>query len=141
MSDQTFTKEQVDEMLSNAKNEWVEKEFNPVQTELEQVKARLPKEPTDEEKQLQQKQQELFKKELSLTLKEKGLGEFVDFFKVESIEQLNEQTEKFNKILSDKKITNSYKPEDHKSTDKYSQFEKDKNTVGMIGSKLSSLFK
>lgn len=136
-----FTQEQVDEMLVNAKSEWIEKEFKPIQTELEEVKSKLPKTLTEEEKALQTKQNELLQKEVSLTLKEKGVDKFADFFNVEKIEDLQPKIEKFKSILKELKLDNSYKPNDHKNTDEYSKFEKEKNTTGMIASKLSDLFK
>lgn len=136
-----FTQEQVNEMIESAKKEWVEKEFKPIQTELEEVKSKLPKTLTDEEKALQTKQNELFQKEVNLTLKEKGLDKFADFFNVENLEDLQPKIEKFQNTLKELKLDNSYKPNDHKNTDEYSKFEKEKNTTGMIASKLSDLFK
>lgn len=136
-----FTQEQVNEMLEIAKKEWLEKELIPIQSELEEVKSKLPKTLTEEEKALQTKQQELFQKEVNLTLKEKGLDKFADFFNVEKIEDLQVKIEKFQTTLKELKLDNSYKPNDHKNTDEYSKFEKEKNTTGMIASKLSDLFK
>lgn len=136
-----FTQEQVDEMIEEAKKKWVKDELKPVQakvkeyetsiTELEKFK---PKELTDEEKQLQEKQLELFNKEKNLILKEKGLAEFGEFFNVQKIEELDDKVEKFNEILKEKKVDNSYKPDDekHKKTDKYSQAKQKGDAMSMI---------
>lgn len=141
MSDQTFTQEQLDEAIQNSKKEWMEKELNPIVTERDGLLKFKPKELSDDEKAIQTKQQELFTKEVSLTLKEKGLDQFAEFFTVDSIEQLNKNADKLQSIINELKVNTSYKPDNHKHTDQYSQFEKDKNTTGMIGSKLANLFK
>ncbi|MDA6790865.1 hypothetical protein OSL42_26195, partial [Escherichia coli] len=65
MEEISFTQEQLDEAIQNAKNEWVEKEFNPVVAERDELLQFKPKELSDEEKAMQTKQQELFHKEVS----------------------------------------------------------------------------
>lgn len=141
MSDVTFTQVQLDEAIQNAKKDWMEKELNPITTERDELLKFKPKELSDDEKAIQTKQQELFTKEVSLTLKEKGLEQFAEFLTGDSIEHINGKAGTLQTILKELKVDNSYKPDKHKSTDQYSQFEKDKNTTGMIGSKLSKLFK
>ncbi|WP_394175607.1 hypothetical protein [Guptibacillus hwajinpoensis] len=137
MSDQTFTQEQVDEF----KNEWLEKELNPIKNELEEVRGKLPKELTEEEKAFKEKENELWNKEVNFTLKENGLSQFAPFVHAEDGEQLGEQLKMLNQIVNEMKIDSSYKPEDHKRTTEYDKFEKENNTTGMIGSKIANLFK
>ncbi|GAB7386849.1 hypothetical protein BSNK01_06850 [Bacillaceae bacterium] len=141
MSEQTFTQEQVNEMIENAKKEWIEKELNPVIVERDELMKYKPKELSDEEKAIQAKQQELFVKEVELTLKEHDLAEWKEFFNVSTIDELKVKIDKFKKILNEKRIENSYKPENHRSTDQYSKYEQEKNTVGMISTKLAKIFK
>ena len=144
-----FTQEQVNEMIKKEKEKWIKEELKPLQDKEKEYKATIdelmkykPKELTKEEKALQEKELELFNKEKNLILKENGLAEFGEFFNVQKIDELDEKIKQFNDILKEKKIDNSYKPDDkHKNTDKYSQFEKNKDTVGMISTKLSKLFK
>ena len=137
MSEQTFTQEQVDEF----KNEWLEKELNPIKNELEEVRGKLPKELSEEEKALKEKEKELWNKEVNFTLKENGLSQFAPFVHAEDGEQLEEQLKMLNQIVNEMKIDSSYKPEDHKRTTEYDKFEKENNTTGMIGSKIANLFK
>lgn len=140
MSDQnqTFSQEQVNELLQQEKTKWETEVLNPVQQEL--VKYQ-PAEKSDAEKELEQKQADLWQKEVNLTLKEEGLNAFAEFFNVKDSEELTAKVKKFKEIITNMKIDNSYKPNDHKSTDKYSQHEKSGNVVGMIETKLASLFK
>lgn len=130
----SFTQEQLDEAIQNAKNEWIEKEFNPIKTELEEVKAKLPKELTEEEKALQEKQKELFDKEIQLTLKENGLEQFKDIVKVANDDELKETIKKLNKIVNNIKIEVGYVPEDHKQVTAYEQAKQKGDTKGMIKS-------
>lgn len=135
-----FTPEQqalIDAQITEAKTKWVAEELTPIQTELEGLKP-TPK--TDKEKEIEEKEKELWAKEKSLHIKEKGLSDFADFINGESLEDLDKSIEKLNTILEAKKLNNSYIPQDHKTTDAYSIAEKNKDTQGMIGSKLSKLF-
>lgn len=127
----------IDAQITEAKTKWVAEELTPIQTELEGLKP-APK--TDKEKEIEEKEKELWQKEKSLHIKEKGLSDFADFINGESLEDLDKSIEKLNTILEAKKLNNSYIPQDHKTTDAYSIAEKNKDTQGMIGSKLSKLF-
>lgn len=140
-----FTEEQqqhINQLIADEKQKWTNEELKPLQEQVKELEKFKPVEKTDAEIALEQKQLELFEKEKNLILKEKGLAEFGEFFNVQKIEELDEQIEKFNNVLKEKKIDTSFKPDNHKQqTDKYSQFEKEGNTVGMIGTKLTNLFK
>ncbi|SDC80546.1 hypothetical protein SAMN05421663_104161 [Terribacillus halophilus] len=141
MSEATFTQEQVNEAVQNAKQEWVEQEFNPIVTERDELLQYKPKDLTDDEKAIQQKQQDLFQKEINLELKENGLEQFTSIIKVEDTDQLKEVVKSLKQITNDIKIANGYIPKDHAADDEYTKFTKEKNTTGMIGSKLANLFK
>ncbi|GBF32254.1 hypothetical protein DCCM_0447 [Desulfocucumis palustris] len=136
-----FTAEQqahIDQILADTKAKWIKDELEPIQAQVEQYK---PKEKSDTEKALEQKEQELWNKEKSLILKEHNLHEFADFFNANDTEQLNKDIEKLNKVLDAKKLNSSYIPDSHKQTDAYTQAEKNKDTIGMIDTKLSKIFK
>jgi len=135
--EQTFTQEQVNAL----KNEWIENEFNPLKTQFEELQAKLPKDKTDEEKALEQKQADLWQKEVELELKSNGLSDFAPFISAKDEEDLKGKIEQLNKIVAGLKIDSSYKPDDHKQTNEYDTFEKNKDTKGMIGTKLANLFK
>ncbi|MEK5521573.1 hypothetical protein [Heyndrickxia sp. FSL W8-0423] len=136
----SFTQEQLDEALSNAKNEWVEKELNPIITERDDLLQFKPKDLSDEEKALANKQQELFDKEVSLTLKENGLEQFADVIKVGDSEELKTVIDSLTGIVNQIKIDNGYVPNDHKQQNEYDVFASKKDTQGMIATKLSKLF-
>lgn len=141
MENETFTQLQVDELIQTEKEKWEQEFLNPLQLQVEELAQYKPKELSDEEKVIQQKQNELFQKEISLELKDAGLEDFAEYFNVDKVEDLKIKIDKFNKLINAKKIDNSFKPQDHQSQDKYSSYMKEKNTVGMIGTKLSNLFK
>ena len=112
-----FTEEQqifIDTQMAEAKGKWVAEELV---------------------------QLELWNKEKTLHIKEKGLSDFAEFFNGNSIEDLDIGISKFNSIMEAKKLNNSYIPEGHKQTDAYAQAEKKGDTQSMIGNKLSKLFK
>ena len=127
----------IDAQITEAKTKWESEILTPIQTELATLK---PATKTDKEIALEAKEAELWNKEKSLHIKEKGLSDFADFINGESLEDLDKSIEKLNAILEAKKLNNSYIPEGHKTTDAYSVAEKNKNVEGMIGSKLSKLF-
>jgi hypothetical protein len=135
-----FTPEQqeyINNKIAEEKSKWETEILTPIQTELERLKP-TPK--TDKEKEIEEKEKELWAKEKSLYIKEKGLSDFADFINGESLEDLDKNIEKLNAILEAKKLNNSYIPQDHKPTDAYLIAEKNKDTQGMISSKLSKLF-
>lgn len=116
-------------------------EFDAVVAERDDLLQFKPKELSDEEKAFQTREQELFNREVQLEIKSAGLEKFAEFISVESKDDLAAKIEKFQSVLNDFKVENSYVPTEHKANDPYSKFEADKNTKGMIGSKLASLFK
>ncbi|MBL5769283.1 hypothetical protein [Heyndrickxia sporothermodurans] len=136
----SFTQEQLDEAISNAKNEWIKNELNPIIAERDDLLQFKPKELSDDEKAFQQKQQELFDKEVSLTLKENGLEQFADVIKVGDSEELKTVIDSLTGIVNQIKIDNGYVPNDHKQQNEYDVFASKKDTQGMIATKLSKLF-
>lgn len=134
--------EVVDNQQEQTEVETVAKEqYDSIVAELEEVKGKLPKEISEEEKALQDKQQELWQKEKSLELKAVQLDKFADFFNASNTEELTAQIKQFQLLLNEVKVSMGYIPNDHKKTDEYTSFEKNKDTKGMIGNKLANLFK
>ena len=139
MEEQT---EVVDNQQEQTEVETVAKDqYDSIVAELEEVKGKLPKELSEEEKSLQTKQLELWQKEKSLELKAVQLEKFADFFNASNPEELAAQIKQFQLLLNEVKVSMGYIPNDHKKTDEYTSFEKNKDTKGMIGNKLANLFK
>lgn len=136
----SFTQEQLDEAITNAKNEWVEKELNPIVTERDELLQFKPKDLTEEEKAIQTKQQELFDKEVSLELKSAGLEQFSSIVKVGDSEELKTVIESLTSIVNDIKVSLGYIPDNHKQQNEYDTFAQKNDTKGMIATKLSKLF-
>lgn len=141
MTERTFTQEQLDEAVTNAKSEWVKKELNPVVEERDNLLKYKPEEKTDEEIALETKQQDLFKREVAFELKENGLDMFADVVKVSDSKELEEIIPVLQQIVNDIKVESGYIPENRAKDDVYSKYKKDRDTKGMISTKLASLFK
>ncbi|KOP64104.1 hypothetical protein AMS62_01735 [Bacillus sp. FJAT-18019] len=138
-----FTAEQqahIDQMLSDSKATWETEILQPVMTERNDLLQFKPVEKSDAEKALEQREQELFKKELSIELKANGLEDFADFINVEKVDELKSKIELLNKILEARKVNSSYVPDDHKQTTAYDQAASKNDVTGMINAKLSKLF-
>ncbi|KQL55471.1 hypothetical protein AN964_11510 [Heyndrickxia shackletonii] len=136
----SFTQEQLDEAIQNAKNEWVEKELNPIITERDELLQFKPKDLSDEEKALQTKQQELFDKEIQFELKSAGLEQFAGVVKVTNTDELTTVIESLTGIVNDIKVSLGYIPDNHKQQNEYDTFAQKNDTKGMIATKLSKLF-
>lgn len=132
MEETTFTKEQLDQAIADAKNEWVKNELNPLQTQLETIKTQLPSEPTEEEKALATKQQELWQKEVALTLQENGLQAFKDIINVKDSEELQTVTQALQTIVNDIKKDAGYIPTDQLKDDAYNVAKQKGDTKNMI---------
>lgn len=136
-----FTEEQqqeINKMIEEAKSNWVKDELTPLEQQVKELEQYKPVQKTDKEKEIEAKEKELWQKEKELTLKGNSLYEFAEFFSAQSTDELNKQIEQLNKILESK---NAYVPNNHKPTDAYNKAEKQGDTVTMIGTKLSKLFK
>ena len=132
-----FTQEQVDAM----KNEWLENEFNPIVQERDNLLQYKPVEKSEAEIALETSQQELTNNQIQFELKQAGLEKFSAFFNAKNVDEVKPLIEQFNALLADVKKDMGYIPTNHKQDDPYSKFAKDKDTKGMIGSKIANLFK
>lgn len=95
-------------------------------------------EKSEKEIALEEREQRLWDKEVSMTLKENGLEDFKDFISVEvgDEDQLNVVVSKLKEIISQIEMKNSYVPTETPSVDEYSIAKKNKDVKSMIGSKL-----
>lgn len=121
----TYTQEQLDALI------------NPLKAQVAELEQYRPREKTDEEKALETKAAELWQKEVGLTLKEHGLEGFADFIDATDTDGLSKKIESLKAILAKKGLDGSFKPSDHRNTDKYSLAEQKGDTTQMIAHKLS----
>lgn len=140
MSDQAFTQEQVDELITAEKAKWETEILTPVMTERNDLLQFKPVEKSDAEKAIEQREQELFKKELSIELKANGLEDFAELLSVSNMDELKTTIDALKNILEIRKVNTSYVPGDHKKTNAYEQAASNNDVVGMIGAKLGKLF-
>lgn len=106
---------------------------------MEKMEQMLSQE-AEKQKKIEAKQQELFQKQVQLTLRENGLEKFADIVQVSNEDELNDVVKKLTAIVNEIRIETGYIPADHAKTDEYSKYEKEKNVAGMIAVKLSKLF-
>ena len=134
MADETFTQDQLNEAIAQAKIDWQKEQLEPLQAELGEVKGKLPPEPSDAEKALQQKEKDLFNKQVELELKAKGLEQFKDVVRVSSEEELTQAIEQLTKVTNSIKLENSYQPTDTKGNDTYDIAKKSGDHKSMVKS-------
>ena len=106
---------------------------------MEKMEQMLSQE-AEKAQKVAEKEQELFQKQVQLTLKENGLEKFADIVKVSNEDELKDVVKKLTTIVNEIKIESGYIPAEHAKTDEYSVYEKKKDVAGMIGAKLSKLF-
>lgn len=122
---------------------WIPKEkFDKVINEKNNLKKQLEEIDTEE---INKQKKQVWDLQKELTLQKEGLGEFKAFFNAEDSNALNEQIEAFKDILREKfkdnQLNTNYKPENHKPSDAYAEAQKQGDVGGMIGQKLSNIFK
>lgn len=129
LTKETYSKEEVQEMLTQYETKITELEKNIADVET-----------------LKQQYSELQKTNIATQIKleatKAGLDPEEVFDLIES-DDIKKAQAKINKLVELKKkqdIDNSYRPNDHKPDDSYSVAEKEKNVEGMIFSKLSKIF-
>lgn len=136
----SFTQEQLDEQISTAKTQWETEFLNPITAERDELLQFKPKDLTEAEKAIQDKQNELWVKEKSLDLKSVELEKFADFFNAQNSDELKGQIETFQGLINELKVSWGYVPTDHSRDNEYTVHEQKKDTQGMIASKFSKLF-
>lgn len=135
MADETFTQVQVNEAINQAKVNWEKELLKPLQVELEDLKGKVSKPKTDAEKALEQREKELFTKQVSVELKANGLDAYEGIINPVDEQSLNDTIKALSKVHTDMKIQNSYTPTDKKKgTDSYDVAKQNGDTKGMVKS-------
>lgn len=130
------------DVVENETPETVSKaDYDALKVELEELQGKLPQEPTDAEINLKKREKELFSKEVNLTLKENGFGQFAPLFThVQDMDELNSSIKLLQEIYKQDKINKSYVPSGATSTTEYEQAQSKKDAQSMISAKFSKLF-
>lgn len=138
-----FTPEQqahIDQLVADSKTSWETEVLNPLTTERDELLQFKPVAKTDAEKALEQREKDLFTKEVGIELKANQMDDFAEFFNVSNAEELNVKITALKKILDTRKINGAYKPEDHKQQSAYDVAAAKNDVTGMVSAKLSKLF-
>src|SRR5690606_1302533 len=106
-----------------------------MQTQLET----LQQSQQTKENELQELQAKLFNQKVEQALKDANLLQFKDIVHVSDEDELNEAIEKLSTAVSS--TTQDFQPSGKRNTSAYEVASNKNDTVGMIGSKLSKLFK
>jgi len=138
---QTTEENQPQEQEQNQAETVSKADYDAIVSERDNLLQYKPHEVTEEEKIMQEKQENLWQKEIDLTLKDNDLEQFKDVIKVNDEDELKEVVKGLSQIVNDIKVSTGYVPKDHAVDDEYSKHEKDGNTQGMIATKLANLFK
>jgi hypothetical protein len=138
-----FTAEQqahIDQLLTDSKSTWETEVLTPLTTERDSLLQFKPVEKSDVEKAIEQRELDLFKKEIGIELKSSKMDDFAEFFNVSNAEELKVKVTQMTKILDARKINGAYVPNDHKQNTAYDKASANNDVAGMIGAKLSKLF-
>ncbi len=133
------TQEQQQEQQQQDQQQVDMKTYLELVAKMEKMEQMLSQEEEKAQK-IAEKEQELFQKQVQLTLRENGLEKFANIVKVSNEDELKDVVKKLSQIVNEIKIETGYVPADHAKTDEYSKYEKEKNVAGMIAVKLSKLF-
>ncbi|MGG3845580.1 hypothetical protein [Aeribacillus composti] len=98
---------------------------------MEKMEQMLSQE-AEKAQKMAEKEQELFQKQVQLTLKENDLEKFADIVKVNDENELADVVKKLTAIVNEIKIETGYVPSDHKQMTAYEQAKKQGNTKNMI---------
>lgn len=140
MSDEKIkTQEQQQEQQQQDQQQVDMKTYLELVAKMEKMEQMLSQE-AEKAQKIAEKEQELFQKQVQLTLKENGLEKFANIVKVNDENELADVVKKLTAIVNEIRIETGYIPADHAKTDEYSKYEKEKNAAGMIAVKLSKLF-
>lgn len=148
VKEQELVEEEVVEVEEPKQTE-VEPEVETVEVE-EQVDEPVVEETKTEEingeqlsQEFKEKYDAIWQRQVELELKLAGLEDFAEFLDTDEqdIEVLQNKIKKFQSILGKRELSTGYIPPDHQSADRYSLAEKNKDSKGMIATKLGKFFK
>jgi len=129
LNKETYTREEVQEMLAQYHNKISDLEKNIA--DFESVKQ-----------QYEELQKTNITTQIKLEATKAGLDvdEVFDLIDADSLEKAQAKINKLVELKKKQDINNSFKPKDHKADDSYSHFEKSGNVEGMIKSKITRFF-
>lgn len=148
VKEQELIEEEVVEVEESKQTE-VEPEVETVKVE-EEVDEPVVEETKTEEingeqlsQEFKEKYDAIWQRQVELELKLAGLEDFAEFLDTDEqdIDVLQSKIKKFQSILGKRELSTGYIPPDHQSADRYSLAEKNKDSKGMIATKLGKLFK
>lgn len=90
---------------------------------------------------IEQRESDLFQKEVDFELKALGLEAFKDVIQVKDAEQLKAVTAQLTAIVNGIKMSVSFVPKENGKQDAITLAEQNKDVKGMLGAKFSKLFK
>lgn len=113
-------------------------EVDTLQEQINELSQYKPKDLTEQEVQLQEKLDSIWKREVNATLKEEGIEVFADFIQadVDDTDALHKQITKLKEIVGALEISNGYQPSNHKPVDGFALAKKNNDSIGMIKNKL-----
>ncbi|MTD30123.1 hypothetical protein [Planomicrobium sp. YIM 101495] len=83
-------------------------------------------------KQLEQREKELFQREVKAELKENGLVQFAEVVSIADEKELKETIKKLSAIVNDLKVSLSYQPTDNTKQDSYTVAKQNGDSKSMI---------
>lgn len=114
--------------------------FKPFQEEITGLKA-ISQEKDEALEKIKELEKGNLTNAIKLELSKAGFDESMfDLVEADSIEKAQAKITKLVEMKKQNKLNNSFKPEDHKQTDEYTQHEKNGDVQNMIKSKISKLF-
>lgn len=119
------TQEQQQEQQQQDQQQVDMKTYLELVAKMEKMEQTLANE-AEKQKEIEAKQNELWEKEVQLTLKENGLEKFANIVKVSNEDELADVVKKLTAIVNEIRIETGYIPADHTKTDEYSKYEKEK---------------
>ncbi|WP_228485589.1 hypothetical protein [Thermaerobacillus caldiproteolyticus] len=129
---ETTQEQQQDQTQQQDQQQTVDmKTYLELVAKMEKMEQTLASE-AERQKEIETKQNELWQKEVQLTLKENGLEKFADIVKVSNEDELKDVVKKLSQIVNEIKIETGYVPSDHKQMTAYEQAKKQGNTKNMI---------
>lgn len=143
--------DQVDQqqVIEEAKT-YTQEDIDALQSQIDELIQYKSQEKTEQEKALEaqelklaEKQVDLWQRHVQVELKSAGLEDFAEFVQVDvdDLVGLENKVKQLKQILGARELDGSFKPAGHRSADTYSVAEKQRDPVGMIGAKLSNLWK
>lgn len=116
-------------------------DLEALQGKYDDLVSTIPKVPTEQELALLEREQVLFDKEVSFTLREQGFEAFAPILKVTNQEELDNAIQVLKEIHNQQQVKNSYIPLTKTDKTEYEKAVQKKDVNGMITTKFANFFK